>query len=155
MKTLTLLFASLAASVLISFGVLNKDITTTIPSTPIAIEKTSLLIDKKWKMTDETTFANGKMTNTFNDYQKCFSDDTYNFMADGGVIIDDNLIKCPNAQSQTTKGLWAVNMEDKNKLEMALSMQFTAEIMSINANTLVWKYQNQVGDVVTQTFTKQ
>jgi hypothetical protein len=151
MRTLTLVFAALIGSVFISFVIFKKEITTS----PSDIEKTEMFVNKKWKMTDESVLVNGKTTNTFNDYNKCFSDDIYTFLPDGNVIIDDNIIKCPKAQSQTTKGLWAHNLENKNKFEVALSMQFTAEILSINGTTMVWKYQNQVGDVVTQTFTKQ
>jgi hypothetical protein len=152
MRTLTLLFAALVGFVFISFVLFKKDVTTEIPT---KIEKTVILVNKKWKMTNETVLANGKTTNTFNDYQKCFSDDIYKFLPDGNVLIDDNEVKCPNAQAQITKGLWAKNLENRNKIEVVLSMQFTAEIISINNTTMVWKYQNQVGDVVTQMFTKQ
>ena len=156
MKTLTLLFASLVGSIFISFVAMKKNMPTTAPTTMLSnIEKTALLVSAKWKMTDETVLMNGKTTNTYKDYKTCFIDDIYTFFPDGNIVVDDNIIKCPNAQSQTTKGLWAMNMEDKNKLEIAFSMQFTAEILTINTTNLVWKYQNQVGDIVTQTFTKQ
>ncbi len=155
MKTLSLLFMSLVGSVLISLGVLKNDKPNT---TPAHIQKMSLFIHKKWKMTDETTFTNGKTTNTFKDYKTCVSDDTFTFLPDGNLILDDNNLRCENAQSQTnqtTRGIWAFNIQDKNKLEIAVTMQFTAEIITVNDNTMVWKYQNQVGDVVTQTFAKQ
>ena len=151
MKTLSLLLMSLVGSLFFSMGVLKT-------KTPTHLQKMALLIHKKWKMSDETTFTNGKTTNTFKDYKACVTDDLITFLPDGNLILDDNKMRCANAQSQaiqTTIGIWAFNIQDKNKLEIAVTMQFTAEIMTINDNTLVWKYQNQVGDIVTQTFTKQ
>jgi hypothetical protein len=154
MRTLTLLFAAVVGSIFISFVAFKKD-TAVMAATPSNIEKTSMLVLKKWKMTDETVVMKGKSVRTYNDYKACFQDDIYTFLHDGNIIIDDNQVKCPNAQSQTTKGLWARNLEDKNKIEVAVSMQFTAEILTINKTTMVWKFQNQVGDVITQTFTRQ
>jgi hypothetical protein len=154
MRTLTLLFAAVVGSIFISFVAFKKD-AAVMAATPSNIDKTSMLVSKKWKMTDETVVMNGKSVNTYNDYKACFRDDIYTFLPDGNIIIDDNYVKCPNAQSQTTKGLWARNMEDRNKIDVAVTMQYTAEILNINNTTMVWKYQNQVGDVITQTFTKQ
>ena len=148
MKTLSILFISAFGSILVATGILKK-------ATAPHIEKMAMLIEKKWQMTDETTFAKGKTFNTFKDYKTCVSDDLFTFLPDGNLIQDDNKEKCSTNQKKITNGIWAFNIQDKNKIEMALSMQITAEIVDINDTSMVLKYENQVGDIVTQTYTKQ
>ena len=148
MKILSFLFISTIGSILVAAGILKKPETT-------PIQKMSIFIYKKWKMTDETTVIKGNTTNTFKDYPACVSDDIFTFLPDGNLIQDDNREHCATNKKNITNGIWAFNIQDKNKLEIALSMQFTAEIITLTDTNLVWQYQNQVGDIVTQTYTKQ
>jgi hypothetical protein len=152
MKTILLLTVSAVGSILLSWGFFNQNKSTN--NLPTTSEKMAFLTNCKWQMSDETTFADGRTTQTFKDYKSCIKDDIMTFYANGCITINENKDKCNATAPQTNNGVWAFDVKNKNILDIAVTMDISAEIVELTPTKLVWKYQNGVGDIVTQTFTK-
>lgn len=143
--------------ILLLAGVLSLNACKTEEKTSLSVSPTiatmTKLVDKEWQLVAETTLKNEGSISTIEDYSKCEQDDTYAFMPDGQFLLKDGIIKCVSSSQNDQNGRWAFHNNDARKLDVAATMNFTADIVEVSDDILKWQYKSPSGEgTIVQTF---
>ncbi|NJN33458.1 MAG: hypothetical protein HC817_03570 [Saprospiraceae bacterium] len=147
---------SVLLSVLLIAGFFSINACKTEEKTTLSVSPTiatmTKLVNKEWQLVSETTLKSEGSVNSINEYGKCEQDDSYSFMPDGQFLLHDGLMKC--ASGNVHAGRWAFHDNDARKVDVAATLNFTAEIVEVSDETLKWQYKSPSGEgTVVQTFT--